>query len=90
MARLAQAVGLYRADFLAGFALPDSTAFEECALIRREQLHQQALDAPETLAAAHERQADYAALCHYARRQIALEPWREQAQAQLMRGLAHN
>ena len=32
MARLAQAVGLYRGEFLAGFALPDSAAFEEWAL----------------------------------------------------------
>ena len=88
MARLAQAVELYRGDFLAGFVLPDSAAFEEWALVTREQLHQQALGALETLAAAHERQGDYAAQCHYARRQLALEPWREQAHRQLMRGLA--
>ena len=88
MARLAQAVELYRGDFLAGFALPDSAAFEEWALIRREQLHQQALDALDTLATAHERRGDAAALCRYARRQLALEPWREQAHRQLMRGLA--
>src|SRR5215211_4517653 len=53
----------------------------------REQLHQQALDALGTLAAAYERQGDHAAQCRYARRQIELEPWREQAHAQLMRGL---
>ena len=41
MARLAQAAELYRGDFLAGFALPDSAAFEEWALVVREQLHQQ-------------------------------------------------
>jgi predicted ATPase/DNA-binding SARP family transcriptional activator len=87
-ARLAQAVELYRSDFLAGFALPDSATFEEWALIRREQLHQQALEALETLAATYERQGDYAAQCHYARRQLVLEPWREQAHRQLMRGLA--
>jgi predicted ATPase/DNA-binding SARP family transcriptional activator len=88
MARLAQAVELYRGDFLAGFALPDSAAFEEWALIRREQLHQQALEALDTLAAACERQGNAAALCRFARRQLALEPWREQAHRQLMRGLA--
>src|SRR5262245_58618163 len=87
MARLAQAVEQYRGDFLAGFALPGSAPFEEWALIRREQLHQQALEALDTLAAACERQGDAAALCRYARRQLALEPWREQAHRQLMRGL---
>src|SRR5262245_9915604 len=86
--RLAQAVALYRGDFLAGFALPDSASFEEWALMVREQLHQQALDALDTLAAAAEQQANYGALCHYARRQLALEPWREAAHRQLMRGLA--
>jgi predicted ATPase len=87
-ARLTQAVELYRGDFLAGFALPGSAAFEEWALVRREQLHQQALDALDTLAVAYERRADYTALCRYARRQLALEPWREPAHRQLMRGLA--
>jgi WD40 repeat protein/predicted ATPase/DNA-binding SARP family transcriptional activator len=88
IARQARAVELYRGDFLAGFTLPDSAAFEEWALIRREQLHQQALESLDTLAAAYERQGDAAALCRYARRQLVLEPWREQAHRQLMRGLA--
>ncbi len=88
VAWLAQAVELYRGDFLAGFALPDSAAFEEWALVVREQLHQQAIEALDTLAAAYERQGDYAALCRYTRRQLELEPWREQAHRQLMRGLA--
>jgi glucose/arabinose dehydrogenase len=52
---------LYRGDFLSGFALPDSTSFEEWALIQREQLHQQALEALDTLAAYHDQQGDYAA-----------------------------
>jgi hypothetical protein len=53
----------------------------------REQLHLAALEALSTLAAASERQGDHAAQCRYARRQIELEPWREHAHAQLMRGL---
>lgn len=87
VARLAEAVALYRGDFLQGFSLPDSAPFEEWATIQREQLQQQALDALETLAAACELRGDYAAQCRYARRQLALEPWRETACAQLMRGL---
>ncbi|HEY3231388.1 MAG TPA: BTAD domain-containing putative transcriptional regulator [Roseiflexaceae bacterium] len=88
VARLAQAIALYRGDFLTGFALPDSTSFEEWALIQREALHQQALEALDTLAAYHDRQGDYAALARAARRQLELEPWREQAHRQLMRALA--
>jgi DNA-binding SARP family transcriptional activator/predicted ATPase len=85
---LSDAIGLYRGDFLSGFALPDSTSFEEWALVVREQLHQQALEALSMLAAYHDQQGDYAALARAARRQIELEPWREQAHRQLMRALA--
>jgi predicted ATPase/DNA-binding SARP family transcriptional activator len=87
LARLAEAVALYRGDFLAGFSLPDSAAFEEWATIQREQLLQQALDALDTLTVGCELRGDYAAQCRYARRQLTLEPWRETAYAQLMRGL---
>ena len=85
--RLAEAVALYRGEFLTGFSLPDSTMFEEWAVIQREQLQQQALDALDTLTSICEQRADHAAQCRYARRQLALEPWRESAYAQLMRGL---
>src|SRR4051812_43193717 len=71
--RLAEAVELYRSDFLAGFSLPDSAPFEEWATVVREQLHQQALDALEMLASAHELRGDHAGQCAYARRQLALE-----------------
>jgi WD40 repeat protein/DNA-binding SARP family transcriptional activator len=87
VARLAEAVECYRGDFLAGFSLPDSAPFDEWATIQREQLHQQQLAALETLTSASELRGDSTAQCIYARRQLALEPWREQAHAQLMRGL---
>jgi predicted ATPase/DNA-binding SARP family transcriptional activator len=87
LTRLAEAVALYRGDFLVGFSLPDSAAFEEWATIQREQLHQQQLDALDTLTIAHELRGDYVAQCRFARRQLVLEPWRETAYAQLMRGL---
>ncbi len=87
-ARLAQAVALYRGDFLTGFGLPDADAFEEWALVRRETLRQQVLDALATLAEYHWRVGDYAALVRDARRQLELEPWHEPAQRQLMRGQA--
>lgn len=85
--QLEQAVALYSGEFLRGFNLSDSSVFEEWVLIQREQLHQAALEALATLATACEQAGDHAAQCRYARRQIELEPWREQAHAQLMRGL---
>jgi predicted ATPase/DNA-binding SARP family transcriptional activator len=87
-ARLEQAVVLYRGEFLSGFTLPDAAPFEEWALVRREALHLQALDALAMLAELHERTGDYAALCRYAHRQLELEAWHEPAHRQLMRGLA--
>jgi DNA-binding SARP family transcriptional activator len=87
VARLEEAAVLYQGDFLAGFSLPDSAPFEEWATVQREQLHQQQLTALDMLAAAHELRGDHAAQCAYARRQLALEPWRESAYAQLIRGL---
>jgi predicted ATPase/DNA-binding SARP family transcriptional activator len=87
-ARLEQAAELYRGDFLAGFALPDAVEFEEWTLVRREALHQQALEALAMLTDYYEQAGDYAALCRHARRQLELEPWHEPAQRQLMRGLA--
>lgn len=86
--RLAQAVDLYRGDFLAGLVLPDAAPFEEWALLRREELHRHMLDALAGLAARYEQAGDYTALCRHARRQLELEPWHEPAHRQLMRGLA--
>jgi DNA-binding SARP family transcriptional activator len=42
---LEAAVALYQGGFLEGFSLPDSSAFEEWALLKREQLQRQALEA---------------------------------------------
>lgn len=85
--RLAAAAELYGGDFLAGFSLPDGVPFEEWTTFQREQLRRQQLETLDTLAVAHELRGDYAAQQAYARRQLTLEPWREAAHAQLMRGL---
>jgi DNA-binding SARP family transcriptional activator len=75
MERLAQAVELYRGEFLAGFFVGDSVPFEEWATLLRERFHRQVLDALYHLAAYHERRRDYERARHYARRQVELEPW---------------
>jgi predicted ATPase len=88
LARLAQAAALYRGDFLAEFSLAGSGAFEEWELLRREQLHQRALEALSLLSAYHERLGANEPARQYAQRQIELDPWREEAHRQLMRLLA--
>ncbi len=85
--RLRQAVGLYRGEFLAGFSLA-SAPFEEWMVARREGLHLQVLDALHALAVYHERRGEHEFVLRYARRQLELEPWREQAHRQCMRALA--
>jgi predicted ATPase/DNA-binding SARP family transcriptional activator len=87
MRRLGEAVELYQGDLLSGFFL-SSEPFEEWLVAEREQRHRQTLDALRHLAAYHERRGDQERVQDYARRQLALEPWQEEAHRQLMRALA--
>ncbi len=87
-ARLEEMVKLYRGDFLQGFFLADSTEFEEWTLIQRENVHQHVLNACSYLANFYEMHGDYPAARRCASRQLALDPWREEAHCQIMRALA--
>jgi predicted ATPase/DNA-binding SARP family transcriptional activator len=82
---LQQAVALYQGAFLAEFFLPDSAAFEEWALVKREALHRRMVDALERLTAYHERRSQYGQALEYAQRQLALDPWGEELHRQVMR-----
>lgn len=82
------AVSLYKGDFLAHFFIDDSPVFEQWLLTIREHLHQQALAALQWLANYHEDRGEYDQALAYARRQTALEPWREEPYQQQMRLLA--
>jgi predicted ATPase/DNA-binding SARP family transcriptional activator len=88
--RLERAIGQYQGDFLTGFSLPDSIAFEEWALLKREQLHRQALETLFTLTEAYEVQGAAAVALPYAWRQVELDPWNEEGQQRLMRLLTLN
>lgn len=81
------AIELYRGDFLTQFR-HNSAAFEEWALLKREQLHHVALDVLYGLAEYHARRGEYERVRHYSLRQIELDPWREEAHRQLMVALA--
>jgi len=85
--RLSEAAALYRGDLLAGFFL-DSPPFEEWLLLERESLHRQAIEVLDCLTACHAQRGEWDAVQRYARRQVELEPWREEAHQQLMRALA--
>jgi predicted ATPase/DNA-binding SARP family transcriptional activator len=88
--RLQQAVSLYRGDFMSGFSLDSSAAFEQWVTVKQEQLRHQVLDAMYRLASCYERQGSLDRALDYARQQVDLDPWREQAHRQIMRLLALN
>lgn len=85
---LGRAVELYRGDFLADFALPDSGAFESWAATWRSHFRRQALDALDRLTSIALHQHDYAQAESYARRELSLDDLRETAVGNLMQALA--
>jgi predicted ATPase/DNA-binding SARP family transcriptional activator len=85
---LQDAATLYRGPFLQGFSLPDCSAFEEWCVVHRERFHLQALDVLHRLVGELERRGALAEALGYARRQLELDPWREEAHRTVMRLLA--
>ena len=86
--RAEQMVELYRGDFLEQFFLSDSDLFEEWAVLKREWLRREAVTALSHLTDRYEQRGEYERARQYAQRQVALDPWREEAHRQLMRLLA--
>jgi len=86
--RLEQMETLYRGEFLEHFYVSDSNAFEEWATLKREWLHREAIETLFTLTDYYTRRGDLSRARQCARRQVELEPWREEAHRQLMRLLA--
>ena len=82
--QLEQAVALFRGEFLEGFTLRDSAAFEDWVLLQREHLARLRLAALHRLTAYHEAQGTYGMALRYAWRQVEIEPWQEDAHQQLM------
>jgi DNA-binding SARP family transcriptional activator len=83
-----RAARLYRGELLAGFSLPDAPTFDEWLAVERESLHIAALALLETLADETYQRGEFDHSRQHAARQIALDPLRETAHAQLMRALA--
>lgn len=82
-----QAASYYRGEFLTGLSLKDSPEFEEWLLLHRENLMLMARDNYQSLASYFLEQGDFKKAHDYARRQLALDAWHEEAHRQLMRAL---
>lgn len=88
--RLAQAAELYVGSFLPGLTFSDSPIFDEWQRTQQETLHQQMLQALGVLAMHHLTAGRLALAEQYARRQIALQPWHEEAHRLVMVTLARS
>lgn len=85
--QLEEAARAYEGDLLPGFSC-GSGPFEAWLREEREGLQQQALAVLSALTARKLAEADYQGAGQLAQRQLALEPWREEAHRQLMQALA--
>lgn len=81
---LAEAVDIYTEDFMAGFNLPDSPAFDEWQFFQTESLRQELAQTLQQLISWHSRQQAYEAAIAYARRRLTLDELHEPAHRQLM------
>ncbi|MBI4790322.1 MAG: AAA family ATPase [Chloroflexi bacterium] len=81
---LTRAAALYADDFLCGFTLCDSPAFDEWQSLQTETLWRQLAGALEQLARQHSAQREYDLAITYARRWLALDPLDEPAHRHLM------
>jgi predicted ATPase/DNA-binding SARP family transcriptional activator len=85
LAPLAEAAALYRGDFLAGFTLRDSPAFDEWQFFEAEQLREALASALQRLAQGYAAEGNLTRAIDAARRWLALDPLREAAHRELMR-----
>jgi len=84
LARLDAAVNLYKDDFLAGFSLPDSPAFDEWQFFQSESLRRACIKALERLAHLSSVSEEWDKAISYSRRLVALDALDEQAHRILM------
>jgi DNA-binding SARP family transcriptional activator len=86
--QMEQAIELYAGEFLGDFGIGGSAAFEEWALLLREQLRVQAGDLLRRLTDPRDGVADPSRRRDYARRWVDLDPLSEETQRRLIRALA--
>ena len=81
---LEEAAGLYQADFLTGFTLPDSPQFDEWQFYQTEGLRRELASALERLGRGYTGQDNLERAIVHVRRWVELEPLEEPARRQLM------
>lgn len=77
-------IPLYRGEFLAGFYVRDAPEFEEWTLTQRARWHDLAVAAYENLTHDFTARGQFPAAITYSKELLTLDPWREEAQRQLM------
>ena len=82
------AVDLYRDEFMTGFYLDDCPAFETWLVTEREYWRQRITQVLQKLIDHYTDGHENEAAIRFARRLLALDPWREEAHRRLMRLLA--
>jgi len=85
---LTGALDLYRGDFLEGFHVSESAAFDDWTILVRDRLQRQAATALRRLIRAHTALGQTREAITYAWHWVALEPWQESAHQRLMEALA--
>jgi DNA-binding SARP family transcriptional activator len=88
LADLAEAVDLYRGDFLEGFSLRDSAAFDDWQCFETEGLRQELASALQRLVEGYLARDEAEAAIPYARHWVALDPLHEPAHRHLMAAYA--
>ena len=83
-AHLAEAAGIQHGDFLAGFTLRDSAAFDDWQFFQAEGYRHNLARLLETLVRCASDAQEWAAAIDYARRWLAIDPLHEPAHRQLM------
>ncbi len=80
-----EAVDLYQGEFLEGLHIAGGApAFEEWALLQRENLHQLVLGALYRLSTYHAASGNYQRAIEFTSHLLALQPWQERAHRQMM------
>jgi len=85
---LSRAARLYRGPFLHGLSVAGSPDLDDWLLMKDEELLRAVLSVLGRLTSLHAAGGDYVEAARWARRQLELEPYREQAHRQLMAALA--
>ncbi len=82
---LSQAAGLVRGDFMEGFSLRDSAAFDDWQFEQAERLRRRHAQVLDLLTACHALRGEYETAIEFAHRWLSLDPLHEPAHRALMR-----